>query len=169
MKIYSPEQIANFFIEKSFHDAEQNGELTPIKLLKLVYYAYGWHLAFFGKPLTNELIQAWQFGPVMESVYHATKYYGNTRIRKKIPGFAADFDPDVRGLLEEIWKVYKKSTGIELANATHLPGTPWKQIYDEEIQNYGQLRRGRDIPDALIEEHFKSLLKQVDTDEAAEA
>jgi len=66
--------IANEFIKVA---RERNKQLTPMELLKLVYFAHGWYLALSGVPLINEPVQAWRFGPVIPSIYHAFKRYGS--------------------------------------------------------------------------------------------
>lgn len=48
---------------------EQNPEITNQKLQKLLYYAQGLSLAIYGKPIFNENILAWSYGPVVRSVY----------------------------------------------------------------------------------------------------
>jgi uncharacterized phage-associated protein len=60
---YPAAAIANEFIKV----AKRNGVLlTPMKLQKLVYFAHGWYLALLGKPLINEPVEAWKFGPVIQ-------------------------------------------------------------------------------------------------------
>ncbi|QLH42366.1 MAG: DUF4065 domain-containing protein [Coxiellaceae bacterium] len=48
-----------------------------MKLAKLIYVAHGWSLALNDVPLIDEAVQAWKFGPVIESVYHEFKHFGN--------------------------------------------------------------------------------------------
>src|SRR5882724_82988 len=64
--------IANYFIKKA---RESGAEMTPMKLIKLVYISYGWYLAFANKPLINEKVQAWKYGPVVPSVYQEFKKF----------------------------------------------------------------------------------------------
>jgi uncharacterized phage-associated protein len=40
----------------------------------MLYYAQGWHLAFFDFPLFEDNIYAWKYGPVIHSVYHNYKH-----------------------------------------------------------------------------------------------
>ncbi|MDR1325091.1 MAG: DUF4065 domain-containing protein [Treponema sp.] len=40
-----------------------------MKLQRLVYYCQGAHLAFHGKPLFPEPIEAWECGPVCPPLY----------------------------------------------------------------------------------------------------
>ena len=50
-------------------------DVTPLKLQKLLYYCQGYSLALTGKPAFRDQIDAWNFGPVLESVYQAYKKY----------------------------------------------------------------------------------------------
>ena len=49
--------------------AEKTGELTAMKLQKLVYYAEAWNLAWDGEPLFSENFEAWANGPVVPELY----------------------------------------------------------------------------------------------------
>ena len=44
-------------------------DLTNLKLQKLLYCAYGVHLALFSEKLFNDQIQAWKLGPVVPIIY----------------------------------------------------------------------------------------------------
>ena len=74
-----PIAIANYFIKKPFEDGT---ELTPMKLLKLVYAAHGWHLDLAGEPLIGERVEPWKYGPVVPSAYDEFKDYGDRNITK---------------------------------------------------------------------------------------
>ena len=43
--------------------------MTAMKLQKLVYYCQAWHLAWEGRALFPEAIQAWASGPVCPELY----------------------------------------------------------------------------------------------------
>ena len=63
--------LANNFIVEA-----QNGNiknLTPMKLQKLMYFTYGRYAAQTGRQLFSENFQAWQYGPVLSSVYQEFK------------------------------------------------------------------------------------------------
>lgn len=47
----------------------QQGEMTAMKLHRLVYYCQAWHLVWDGVPLFDEEIQAWASGPVIPALY----------------------------------------------------------------------------------------------------
>jgi len=154
--------VANNFIELANRDGDKT--VTPMKLQKLVYFAHGWHLAFTEEPLIKEHVEAWKFGPVIPSVYHEFKDYGDDTIPKLATIFDLDSgtldlvtpriaeDSQAIPLLNRMWETYGKYSGVQLSNATHLPGTPWYVVWEERG---GKNRLGTDIPDELIKEYFK--------------
>lgn len=158
--IYPTEAVANYFLERARAVGE---EISPMKLQKLVYYAHGWHLGILGEPLIDEQIEAWQYGPVIRSLYHEFKEFGNQPINRlatiRTPtGASAPRLPesavDVRAILDEVYDSYGVYTPFQLSMMTHAPGTPWNQTFE---RYQGTLPRGTDIPQNLIEEHFRHL------------
>jgi len=142
---YTPAHIANFFIVKS----QQEGiNLDPMKLLKLVYIAYGWNLAINDSKLFNEPILAWNYGPVIASLYHEIRAFPfndknnldkdfrcaiyqedcPTSRATNIPHVEPD-DIKVNRVLDAVWINYKKFDGISLSKITHEDGSPWHQAY----------------------------------------
>jgi|SRR5882724_3871206 len=147
MNPQSPFAIANYFIRKS---AETGVPLTPMKLIKLVYIAHGWYLALANKRLIWEPIEAWQYGPVIESLYHAFKRYGNTPLPLSAATDAVitdNEDRDIKRLLDKIWQSYSKFTAAQLSTITHQVDTPWSQVYNPN-------QRKVVIPDELIKRHY---------------
>ena len=151
------------YVKRKYLFLSKSKRISPLKLQKLIYFSHGWHLAFEDKPLIDELVQAWQFGPVIESIYHEFKEYGSGNINK----FATIYDPDskrfvkammesndtsTKEILNEIWIAYGKRTAIQLSNATHLPGTPWYQTY--------RIIGANVIDNDLIKKYFKSKLEE---------
>lgn len=153
--MYTATAIANFFIEKG----KQEGKLVDqMKVQKLVYFAHGWFLAITGKPLINETIEAWRFGPVIPSLYHSLKYSGNLPITKSIEvsqfdnsTIADDANTELQAYLNRIWNLYSPFTGIQLSNMTHEEGTPWAKIAKEFDH---RIPANMDIDDQLIKEYF---------------
>ncbi|MFD1703365.1 Panacea domain-containing protein [Methylopila henanensis] len=159
---YTPQHIVNYFLTR----AEREGRpLTPLKLIKLVYIAYGWVLALTGKRLFDEPIQAWQHGPVIPSVYHEFKHYGKRPIEDKATCFDLDTfdftvpeieasDKETKAILDKVWSAYKMFSGWSLRQKTHEPGTPWSQTYEEGVSD-------KEIPDTLIAPHFKKRIREI--------
>lgn len=120
--MYQASDIAKYFIH--YANLEEDGMMTNLKLQKLLYYAQGFHLALFNQPLFREEIKAWQYGPVVEEIYHTYKGYS----RNPLPD-PKDFNPEVislesKDLIDEVYRVFGKYTGTVLANLTHQE-KPW--------------------------------------------
>ena len=149
MNAQSPFAIANYFIRKA---SEESVPLTPVKLMKLVYIAHGWYLALAGKQLIREPIEAWKYGPVIESLYHAFKRYGNTPLPISAATDATITDNehgDIKRVLDKVWEKYSKLTAAQLSTITHQPDTPWSQVYDPDQFNVT-------IPDELIKKYYQA-------------
>ena len=150
----SPLAVANYFIQKSFDTGK---ELTPMKLVKMVYIAHGWHLALTDEPLINEAIQAWKYGPVVNSVYHRFKKYANTQITQTETEYTGSqfVTPVVHDVLKtflnKIWEVYSIYNGVQLSALTHQPNTPWYQVWNQS----GKKSQFVIIPNDLIKLHYK--------------
>jgi uncharacterized phage-associated protein len=170
---YPATAVANYLLES----AQKTGlSITPMQLLKLVYFAHGWNLALTDQSLIDDQIEAWKFGPVSPSVYQAFKEFGVSPITRKAQSFDLDafmrtgaliaHEPSLEGppeatlyakrLLERILKVYGKLSGPQLSNLTHQPGTPW---YVTWFERGGKDRKHTDIPDQLIKDHFKAKMQ----------
>lgn len=147
-----------------------------MKLQKLVYFAQGWHLALLGEPLIAGPVEAWPYGPVVPSLYHEFKHFGNgeitgrateldwgdggvgfadfRQVRPEIPDDGSAESRHARALLDRIWEVYGPLTAIQLSNMTHEPGTPWDQV--SQTHNH-KIPRRTVVPDALIRAYFVQL------------
>jgi uncharacterized phage-associated protein len=154
--------IANEFLTL----AKNNGqELTPMKIQKLVYFAHGWFLAITGRPLISENVQAWDYGPVIKSLYGDFREYGNSpisfpatefkmrdsRMTLFVPLIGNSGDPGDREIasqvVRKVWDEYGGYTPARLSNATHAPDSPWNQVYKEGEKNIP-------IPDESIRGYF---------------
>jgi uncharacterized phage-associated protein len=146
----SPFAVANYFIRRA---SEDGGKLTPMKLLKLVYIAHGWHLGLLKTPLISEPAQAWKYGPVIPSLYRYYKTYGNGHIPMEgaHPEHAIP-DDSVLTLLERVWAVYSKFNGGQLSTLTHAENTPWSKTYKPSERNL-------EIPNRVIQEHYEEKVR----------
>jgi uncharacterized phage-associated protein len=149
--------IANLFLD---HADRQGLPIDHMKVQKLVYIAHGWHLAFTDRALIRDRVEAWPYGPVIPKLYQAFKSFGARRIegRADAPGLEAiGSQDDVSNALTVVggvWDVYKVYSAVQLSAMTHQPGTPWATV------TQGQQVRGREIPNAVIRDHYKLLATQ---------
>jgi uncharacterized phage-associated protein len=161
---YDAKAIANYYLDAA---EKQSTSLTPMKLQKLIFFAHGWYLALFDEPLIADQVEAWQFGPVVPSIYHEFKHERSGSISSKATGF--DFEnfeltePEVpesdersRRLMEKVWQTYSKFTAFELSKMTHLPDTPWAKARE----NLDVLGRNVAIEEGLIKNYFKGLAQK---------
>lgn len=165
--------IANYFVERGLDEARP---VSPMKLQKLVFFAHGWYLAVADQGLLDEKVEAWDYGPVVPSIYHTFKAYGRNPIDKpgklyKFPDDLESFefreviprvDPhneEVLELLGTIWELYSGFSAVQLSNMTHQPGSPWARVKDEAGD---RLDKGTDIPERYISEYFKAQLNRAE-------
>lgn len=159
---YPASTVANTLLEIA---AEGGGRLTPMQLQKLVYIAHGWHLAVYGRPLTSSRIEAWQYGPVIPSLYRDTRGYGAQPVETLIAPVAAALagvrdvgaptvpaeDEEAWALLRRVWTLYGSLDGVRLSALTHQRGTPWYAVWHDR----GGSETGSEaIDDDLIERHY---------------
>lgn len=141
--------VANRFLDL----AKQNGDpMTPMQLLKLVYIAHGWMLGLNGKPLIPERVEAWQYGPVIPSLYGHLREYRGAPVTKKLHSLfdKGGLGDDEQDIIDQVYGAYRKYTGMQLSRMTHADGTPWALTY--EPGSFGKV-----IPVDLIEDHYKRL------------
>ena len=132
---YTASHIANYFLLKAKHD--KISDMTPMKLVKLVYIAYAWYYAICKEKLFKEKIEAWKNGPVVPSLHHEFKRFRH----ESIDEFSRNVDDDLIPLiysgdnltgiiLLRVWKSYKDKDGETLSNITHGNDSFWDKIYN---------------------------------------
>ena len=128
---------ADFFVELANQDDE--GEMTNLKLNKLLYYAQGHSLARNGAPLFEDDIEAWDLGPVIPSIYHKYKICGNNHITGEGKDVSESFTEEELDLLLDVAREYYKYTASYLVNKTHKPETPWFQTKRNEVISHSSI------------------------------
>lgn len=115
--------VANTFI--AGHGSELM--LTNLVLNKLVYYAQVESLRRTGRPLFDDPIQAWQYGPVEEEVYATFSSHGRGRITAPVGQVADDAETSriVAGTVER----YGFLTAFDLVAFSHREGSAWRNVY----------------------------------------
>ena len=155
--VYNPIAIANWFIEKS------DDGLTLMQLLKLSYISHGFKLGLDMGPMSEELVEAWKYGPVFPSIYHEFKYEPPGKIKclgteiDEITPVRDDFEDHDYKILELVNDIYSGVEGWQLSALTHVEGTPW---WDSYHKKGGNKLRGVTIENSEIESHFKNNIIQ---------
>ena len=139
--------VANYLIQKAIDDG---APLTPIQVLKLVYYCQGWSLARLDDGLISQPIEAWKYGPVIQDVYFALNHYVDQPIDKTIRGHKLKFNKEEKGLMDRVYDLYGGMNAFDLIGLTHLSKSPWSKVWNE----HGGTIRNKIIPKNMIKEFF---------------
>lgn len=143
--VVTPVVLANNFIMRAL---EENTSMSPMKLQKLIYLLYREYLRETGSRLFAEPFEAWQYGPVLSSVYDEFRPFG----AKSINRFARNSAGEVYTVQEEgvfkrcfdtIWNKYANRSAWDLSMLTHTPGGAWDKTWkanerylrDDDIAN----------------------------------
>lgn len=101
---------------------DQSGEMTAMKLQKLVYYAQAWHLVWAEQPLFANRIEAWKDGPVCPDLWKA---HANLFLVRKVPsGDPENLSKREKRSIEKVLKYYGKRNAQWLSDLTHMEA-PW--------------------------------------------
>ena len=130
-------------------------------LLKVVYFAHGWHLAKFGTPLVAQPFEAWQHGPVVRVVYDQISQMGGEKIKKRLRVFDAQslgyreprplLSASSATLVESVVAAYSVHHPFLLSEMTHEEGSPWIAAWEASL---GGKSPGARIPNEDIRHYF---------------
>jgi uncharacterized phage-associated protein len=131
---------------------------THLKLEKLTYLCFAEYLCQTGKELFEDSIYAFQYGPVVETVYNKYKAYGADLIKEiseeeyekqvvkekelkcnsnsEMPAksrilFAVDGINKIQ-IIDDTLNKYGSLTSSELVSVTHKSSSPWEKEYTGE-------------------------------------
>ncbi|MDX6806441.1 Panacea domain-containing protein [Terrihabitans rhizophilus] len=160
---YDAKAVANAILEKSFQEKKP---VSPLKLQKLLYYAHGYYSAAAGVPLIDQPFEAWEYGPVVPSLYREFRHCGNSPINSLASDYSwelEDFCPvppvsddrKMRRVIDFVWEAYGDYSPIELSEMTHQPDSPWDRT---RKKNKGI--KNADISQEMIEAYFSPLVNK---------
>lgn len=124
--------------------------ISNLALQKILYLAHMFHLGQTGQPLISEPFEAWEYGPVVPSVYRRAKVFGNGPVQNVF-----HWVPPVKSgsteysALAEAAKQTKNMTSGRLVSITHWPKGAWATQYRPDM-------RGIAIPNSLILDEFRA-------------
>lgn len=150
--------VARYIVNYS-HD--KGYDISNLRLQKLLYFVQSYCLAFTSshEPCFSERIEAWDFGPVVPSVYHEFKMFGNGNIPRQTVVYEGDknnvwavqrveisgetIPQKDRKLIEQVVDHFAKFSTAQLLTLVHGQ-RPWKVAYrcydkamsSEEIKQY---------------------------------
>lgn len=100
------------------------GEMTAMKLQKLMYYAQAWSLVWDEEPLFEDDFEAWANGPVLPALYGRHK--GQFKVSASIvaDGNEGALSPEQRQSIDKVLGFYGQQSAQWLSNLTHQE-RPW--------------------------------------------
>lgn len=117
---------------------QENKDITPMKLQKLIYCLYKEYYKSTGRSLFNERFEAWKYGPVLRSVYDAFKKYGSNAIKDFFTSQDGNIyivnqtsSPSFKNAFEKVWRLYSDYDGIVLSAFTHRSNSAWRKAIDQ--------------------------------------
>lgn len=127
----------------------KDGPMSAMKLQKLCYFAYGYHMAWEDRQLFPERFEAWANGPVVWELYD--QHRGRYRLAKSdIQGDAASLDDGERDSVNVVLENFRAYDAHELSAMTHQPG-PWlearKRAGVTDLQRSNEELRDEEIAD----------------------
>ena len=141
--------VARYFLLKA--DPDEGELISNLKLQKLLYYAQGFHLALYDRPLFAETVVAWMHGPVVPEVYHEFKHNGAEGIPAPTDFEPTEvFSPETLEFLDEVYDVYGQFSAWKLREMTHRE-PPWAETPD-----------GMRISHDAMQSYFKTQINQQD-------
>lgn len=123
------------FSNPSFGDG-----ITNLKLQKLLYYSQGAFLAIKDKKLFKDNIVAWQYGPVVPSVYVKYKQYENGIINRDNHSDFKALSKSGMELLREVYDTFGQFSAIRLMNMTHSE-SPWLDVDMNDVINPKEIKK----------------------------
>ncbi|MGV3579475.1 type VI toxin-antitoxin system SocA family antitoxin [Brevundimonas sp.] len=169
---YDARAVANLLLERA---RSQNIAITNLSLQKLVYFAHGWMLTRYERPLVDGYFEAWQHGPVHPVLYSSFKSFG----REPITELAGRLDlrtgemkalhcPDDAQVAETVDRVLRHLGGLSanrLVNLSHARGGAWHETVNKRPT---ETRLGLRISDTVVRERFHRHLVMGDAGERIE-
>lgn len=123
---YEVLNIAKYIVQRSNEDGYP---VSNLQLQKILFYSQREFLRKSGKPLFMEEFEAWQFGPVVPSIYR--RYCGSaalplTLYDKDDYGF---IDEESKSIISRILKEKETLNPWDMVKDLHQPGRAWAIIY----------------------------------------
>lgn len=149
-------QVAKYFITlNKMANLDEPSDLSKLKIQKLLYYAQGYYLALYDKPLFDDEIQAWEHGPVVVSVFDEFKKINDKFIPTDKYALSDDeirnIGEEERELIEQVFDLMGQYSAWKLREMTHNE-TPWLNTYKNNEKNIV-------ISQELIKSFFKNYVE----------
>ena len=127
------------------------GEMTAMKLQKLVYYSQAWSVVWEERPLFDARIEAWSNGPVVPELYAAHR--GKFMVADWPLGDSNKLGEEDEGTVVAVCDYYGGKSAQWLSDLTHAEA-PWR---DARVGIPDGERGSVEITLAALEEYYGGL------------
>lgn len=131
----------------------KHGQMTAMKLQKLVYYSQAWSLVWDDAPLFQENIEAWANGPVVRDLYDA--HSGQYNVSGILGGNPVVLTPTQTETVDIVLGHYGHRSSQWLSDLTHME-RPWRKTRDDAGLKDGD-RGTAIIPIGLMADYYSGL------------
>ena len=129
---------------------DEHGQMTAMKLQKLIYYCQAWSLVWDERPLFSEKVEAWANGPVVRELYDCHR--GLFKVHRW-DGDPEKLTADEKETIDAVLNFYGKKSSQWLSDLTHQE-EPWLNAR----RGLPPLARGyNEITPAAMAEYYGSL------------
>ncbi|MEM9594748.1 MAG: type II toxin-antitoxin system antitoxin SocA domain-containing protein [Acidobacteriota bacterium] len=101
----------------------RRGEMTAMKLQKLVYYSQVWSLVWDEDPLFRERVEAWANGPVVPALYQ--EHRGRFKVHSWSKGQPDRLAEAQKETVDAVLRYYGDRSSQWLSDLTHSEA-PWR-------------------------------------------
>ncbi len=151
--------LANLFLDWS---DDVGVPISPMKLQKLVFFTHADFLVMKGRPLVKQEFEAWDYGPVIPSLYDQFKRFKDRPVTER----ASTFDPlsaravqstctlhsDDHQLIRQMFDFYSALSAVHLSELSHEFDGAWRQA--RALFSNG-MNMDRRIPNEMIVRYHK--------------
>lgn len=103
---------------------DQFGALSGMKLQKLVYYCQAWRVVWNDEPLFDDVIEAWENGPVSPRLFAAHR--GQSQISSLFGADPTHLSPSQRETIDVVLARYGNQSAQSLSELSHTEA-PWRK------------------------------------------
>ncbi len=122
-------------------------------------------------------MEAWQYGPVIRTLYHEVRKYGDRPVTEPLKDMNPhsyelevaeipndELGKEARETIAQVWGIYGRMSASQLSNLTHQTGTPWSKVMSDA--GGGDIPKYTYISTEAIQDHFQDLLLKLTEDSA---
>ena len=111
---------------------QKNYSISNLKLQKILYFTQAQFLVALGYPCFIDVIEAWDFGPVVRSVYNQYKRYGSANIYSGDMSLETEMKEIEKDSIQLIIDKCVNFSANQLVEITHNQD-PWKNAYKKNV------------------------------------